>query len=269
MKWFRLYSEVLHDHKVQSLDGDTFKAWVNLLCLASQNDGHLPSVDSICFNLRMDKHGVETLLERLLNATLIDKVSGGSSGYRYAPHNWNKRQYKSDTSTERVKRFRERSETVTVTPPDTDTDTEQIQKQKDISRTKQVRSGHKESFEKFWSSYPRKVGKGAAEKSWIKALQSTEADTIIASLVAYKFSEDVNFIPHPATWLNQRRWEDAMEMKGETEIKGFFIESKAASNYAPWKSYFERAALKFRLTALENAMDSKNRFPVPSEFPPP
>jgi len=125
------------------------------------------------------------------------------------------------------------------------------------------------SFERFWSSYPRKVGKGAAEKSWIKAIQSTEADKIIASLVAYKFSEDTNFIPHPATWLNQRRWEDAMEIKGETEIKGFFIESKAASNYAPWKSYFERAALKFRLTALENAMDSKNRFPVPTEFPPP
>ncbi len=44
------------------------------------------------------------------------------------------------------------------------------------------------SFEKFWSSYPRKVGKGAAEKAWVKALQSTEADAIIASLVAYKFS---------------------------------------------------------------------------------
>ena len=136
-----------------------------------------------------------------------------------------------------------------------------------LSCSKKVRATDR--FNDFWTKYPRKVGKGAAEKSWIKALQSTEADTIIASLVAYKFSEDTNFIPHPATWLNQRRWEDAMEMKGETEIKGFFIESKSASNYAPWKSYFERAAMKFRLTALENAMDSKNRFPVPSEFPPP
>lgn len=127
------------------------------------------------------------------------------------------------------------------------------------------------SFEKFWSSYPRKVGKGAAEKSWIKALQSTEADTIIASLVAYKFSEDTNFIPHPATWLNQRRWEDAME-KPQTLVHGnpvcYYIESKSDANYAPWKAYFERKELKFRLAALENAMETKAKYPVQFEFPP-
>jgi len=64
------------------------------------------------------------------------------------------------------------------------------------------------SFEQFWLGYPRKVGKGAAEKAWIKAIQETEASVIIASLGSHKFSEDVNFIPHPATWLSQRRWED-------------------------------------------------------------
>jgi hypothetical protein len=58
----------------------------------------------------------------------------------YAIHAWDKRQYKSDTSTERVKRFRERSsnatETVNETPPDTetetDTETDKIQRRKKV-----------------------------------------------------------------------------------------------------------------------------------------
>lgn len=69
------------------------------------------------------------------------------------------------------------------------------------------------SFEQFWLYYPRKVGKGAAEKAWVKAVQSTEASVIIASLGSHKFSEDINYIPHPATWLNQRRWEDVPTVK--------------------------------------------------------
>jgi hypothetical protein len=58
------------------------------------------------------------LLERLRSATLLDKVSGGLDGYRYAPHGWDKRQYKSDTSTQRVKRYRERQQAVTDTGPE-------------------------------------------------------------------------------------------------------------------------------------------------------
>jgi hypothetical protein len=81
-------------------------------------------------------------------------------------------------------------------------------KEKPISCSKQVRASQSEDFNKFWLGYPRKVGKGAAEKAWVKAVQGTEAQTIIASLGSHKFSEDVNYIPHPATWLNQRRWED-------------------------------------------------------------
>lgn len=124
-QWFRFYIGSLDDPKVQKLDGETYKAWVNLLCLAAKNDGKLPPIDDIAFALRIDRDGALTVLERLLNATLIDRSSGGCNGYSYAPHNWSKRQYKSDTSTARVKRFRKRSETVTETAPDTDTESEQ------------------------------------------------------------------------------------------------------------------------------------------------
>ena len=61
-RWFRFYTESLEDPKVQKLDGETYKVWVNLLCLAAKNDGKLPSVQDIAFALRMDVDGALTVL---------------------------------------------------------------------------------------------------------------------------------------------------------------------------------------------------------------
>jgi hypothetical protein len=132
-RWFRLYSEVVNDPKVQRLPCEDFRAWINLLCLASENDGRLPSIDDVAFALRMTTDGALTVVERLSNAGLIDRLNGGANGYHYAPHGWDKRQYKSDTSTERVKRFRQRSETVSVTPPETEADTDTESKKEKVT----------------------------------------------------------------------------------------------------------------------------------------
>jgi hypothetical protein len=130
-RWFRLYSEVVNDPKVQRLPCEDFRAWINLLCLASENDGRLPPIEDVAFALRMTIDGAATVVGRLSNGGLIDRMSGGPDGYHYAPHGWDKRQYKSDTSTERVKRFRQRSETVSVTPPETEADTDtELKKEK-------------------------------------------------------------------------------------------------------------------------------------------
>lgn len=123
-RWFRFYAEALNDPKVQRLDGETFKFWINLLCLASQNEGRLPDVADMAFALRMPENACLTVVERLLNGGLIDRLNGGPNGWHYAPHGWAKRQYKSDGSTDRVKRFRQRSKNVFETPPDTETETD-------------------------------------------------------------------------------------------------------------------------------------------------
>jgi hypothetical protein len=129
MRWFRLYDDVLNDPKVQKLSGETFKLWINVLCIASKHGGVLPSLDDLAFQLRLPELVCKTEIDTLKAAGLID------GDKRLKPHGWEKRQYKSDTSTERVKRFRERSsnvaETVNETVPDTDTeaDTETETKQ--------------------------------------------------------------------------------------------------------------------------------------------
>lgn len=130
-QWFRFYHEALDDPKVQTLDAETFRDWVNLLCLCCRLGGELPkATQDIAFALRRSLDGCSTVLSRLADAGLLDRRNGGPNGMHYAIHGWDKRQYKSDTSTDRVKRYRERyknvTETPNATPPDTDTDTDII-----------------------------------------------------------------------------------------------------------------------------------------------
>ena len=69
-----------------------------------------------------------------------------------------------------------------------------------------------EGFAEFWKCYPKKKAKQAALRAWRK-LSGVDLRTILAALEAVKLSDDWQkengqFIPHPATWLNGRRWED-------------------------------------------------------------
>lgn len=67
-------------------------------------------------------------------------------------------------------------------------------------------------FDEFWREYPKKVGKGAARKAWGKIRGIPKADIIEAlkSQVNQEQwqKENGRFIPNPATWINQERWED-------------------------------------------------------------
>lgn len=129
--WYRFYVETLDDPKVQKLPGEQFKGWVNLLSLAARNEGDLPPVEDIAFALRMSEIEAQELIDYLIEKELVDETE-----YGLEPHNWNGRQYKSDVSTDRVKRFRKRQrngdETPDETPPEqnrTDSDTETEQKE--------------------------------------------------------------------------------------------------------------------------------------------
>lgn len=103
MNWFRFYHEALNDPKVQRLPGDEFKAWVNLLCLASQQAerGSLPTVEDCAFSLRCDVLAMADVMQRLANMGLLEREPGG-----YSIHNWDGRQRVSDDVTKRVQKHR-------------------------------------------------------------------------------------------------------------------------------------------------------------------
>lgn len=70
-------------------------------------------------------------------------------------------------------------------------------------------------FEEFWQVYPRKVGKLAASKAYSRAVRILGAqgrsalESAVKRYAAVSRNADPQFIPHPATWLNQGRWDDS------------------------------------------------------------
>ena len=85
------------------------------------------------------------------------------------------------------------------------------------SKPKETKETFAVRFELFWGEYPRKTGKGKARESFLKIKPSLElTDKIITAVQNQKQSEQWlrekgQFIPHPATWLNQERWDDEIE----------------------------------------------------------
>ena len=127
--WFRFYTEVLNDPKAQKLDPHIFKMWVNFLCVASDNNGVLPDIAELAYVTRCDENTVTEASRILIEADLLT-VTKNQYGEVLSPKNWAKRQYKSDSSADRMRRHRANKKSVTsdvtVTPPETDTESEYI-----------------------------------------------------------------------------------------------------------------------------------------------
>jgi len=79
-------------------------------------------------------------------------------------------------------------------------------------------------FEEFWKLYPRRVGKDDARKKWNKINPDTELFDKIMNAVRDNIDrnpqwqrDNGQFIPHPATWLNQGRWDDDISSVGNSQ----------------------------------------------------
>ena len=80
-------------------------------------------------------------------------------------------------------------------------------------------SVYEQRFDEFWKYYPKKIGKGAARKAFVKRKPSQSlTKKMIDAVEKQKKSaqwqkEKGQFIPNPSTWINQERWEDEVEIK--------------------------------------------------------
>jgi hypothetical protein len=108
--WFKLSNSLTSDPKISRLSDKLFRTWICLLCLASQNDGILPSLSDICFHLRLSAKEADMRLKDLTYRGLFDYDTASRT---YHPHNWEKWQYlnqdaKDPTGALRQRRFREK-----------------------------------------------------------------------------------------------------------------------------------------------------------------
>lgn len=73
------------------------------------------------------------------------------------------------------------------------------------------------SWDRFWEAYPRKTAKQAALRAWRKIRVDDGLLALMLSALERQRQSDQwardggKFIPHPATWLNGRRWEDEVK----------------------------------------------------------
>jgi hypothetical protein len=90
-----------------------------------------------------------------------------------------------------------------------------------------------DEFDKFWSAYPKKIAKEPARKAWHKLNPSPELITEILTAIEKQQCSDQwtkdrgKFIPHPATWLHQKRWADEVT-PNPTILKGNSHDSKSS-----------------------------------------
>ena len=87
----------------------------------------------------------------------------------------------------------------------------ELKKELESESEKENESKEGTGFDRFWQLYPRKEGKLKAKEAYLHA--GVGEDVILGGLTRQLRCqqwqrESGRFIPLPATWLNQRRWED-------------------------------------------------------------
>ncbi len=209
IRWIKISVNLFSDDKIRLIrameHGDKMiLIWLQLLLLAGRvnQDGLLvlsntevPYTEEMMasqFEVDLDiLHGALEVFKQFGMVEIIDDI--------YHIANWSKHQAVDgmekirEQTRERVRKYRKKTETPKKEP-----------------------DRQKERFERFWAVYPKKVGKGAAEKAFAKYKPSEElTERMIRAVEAAKRSaawlrEDGQYIPNPATWLNQRRWEDEL-----------------------------------------------------------
>lgn len=128
--WFRFYTEALYDRKLRRLTPAQRWLWVAILGAARQScvpgyllvsERHAMDEDDLADVAGMSTKQVAASIPVFLAAGLIDVDV--HLGCWHVPA-WNERQFESDVSTDRVKRFRERCKAVSETPSESDSDTD-------------------------------------------------------------------------------------------------------------------------------------------------
>jgi len=115
LPWFRLYRDIIHDDKIKLLAFEDRWHFVSILCMKCA--GVLDDPDAnmrdrrIAVNLGVQSREVDEIKRRLKDVKLIDDD--------FCPVRWDDLQFQSDSSSNRVKAYRERQEkryrNVTVT----------------------------------------------------------------------------------------------------------------------------------------------------------
>lgn len=237
VKWIKIVTDVFDDQKIRFIEtlpnGDAIVViWFKLLCLAgkSNSNGFLMMTDKIAYTddilASIFDRDIKLIQLSLVTFEKLDMVEIIDNKIYLS--NWEKHQ-----NAERLSEIREQgklrqknyrkslecnaksvTEALQERYGNGDVTQQNKSKNKSIDSTTPISPKGNDAFERFWNVYPKKIGKGAAEKSF-KKYKPDEVllSAMLKAVDTQKRSKDWQkeggqFVPNPATWLNQKRWED-------------------------------------------------------------
>jgi hypothetical protein len=156
----------------------------------------------------------EVFVEALVRCGFLDETEGNG----LVIHDWESYAGKLIDRRERnAERMREaRAEQRETRAPNVQRTQPARAKLPNLTKPNQTKSTYAQAaFDRFWAAYPKRRAKDRAESAWNKIKPDDETiKAILDAVEAQKQSRDWTkdggqFIPYPATWLNDGGWKDA------------------------------------------------------------
>ncbi len=230
-------------------DDKTRIVWITMLAIADGFGNVFAAIPGLASVANVSIEAAENAVSNLLapdsysrtkefEGRRIEEIDGGwhilnHSKYRKMMNEEERREYKArwiadkrDVDKRRQPSTPRRPKSSLSTHADADADADAEKKPPNPLK------GECDGFDSFWSEYPNKQAKIAAKRAWLKIKQD-EREEVMSGLARWKRSEswlkdDGQFIPHPATFLNQRRFEDSPKAKA--------LKKKVYYNHLPPKN---------------------------------
>jgi len=224
-QWLRLWHDMPTDPKWRTIAkasgqriGDVMAVYCHMLVCAS-NATERGRTQSFCSEdvanaLDIETEQVDRIIDAMQGRVLDDDRLMG----------WEKRQVaREDGAAERAKAWREaKKQAKTPEPNATERNRTQTERDRTPDKIREEKNKNTntvdqpDGFESFWSAYPKKVGKPAAIKAFRSAKINGHLPDVLADIEDKAGSEawtkaGGQFVPNPATYLNQRRWEDQID----------------------------------------------------------
>lgn len=220
--YFSHDADASSDEKVvylESLFGHTgYAIYFKMLECMTRSDGFMLEWDDIKKSIYAAKFGISvTEIDQIVTECCREEIKAFEidNGYIYSPglikrmqpliekrqNNREKYQQKKQDDKGRFISEAENAQNVTKNP----------------QRKGKERKEYTEEFERFWSAYPKKVGKGDAFKAWQKMNGNRPSIEEIESILEQQRNsvewtkENGQYVPNPSTWLNQERWHDELK----------------------------------------------------------
>ncbi len=216
--WIKMRNDLVEDPAVidmaAQLDVDEFAVIGRLHALwawadRQSRDGHAVGVTKSWIDRKVQRDGFATAM---CSVGWLEVTDTGIAFPNFANHNGESAKTRALGT---VRKQKQRSVTalsndVSRTERDK-SETREEKRREEINKPPKSPKGEVEGFDRFWSAYPNKVAKPAAIKAFAKV--KVELTILLTAIDRQKRTEKWTrdggqYIPMPATWLNNERWND-------------------------------------------------------------